>query len=87
MKYQEIIFVHDYNLPEGFDSLSVEEKVVYLAQWDFGTGEVFNDFRELTGLSGRSEDVGKYIFHSNVRLGYCSLFLKIEEKEGSTTRV
>lgn len=82
MPYQHVVFMQGEEAGEAFKMLnsSGEEAVIdYLAQWDYGEGEIAG----MTG-AGRNDDTyrsGKYLLSWNENFDYIGLEKVLSEKE------
>jgi hypothetical protein len=76
-KYQNVIFMQGDDAIEPLkilDDKGVEDAVEYLAQWDYGEGEVID---WPAGTNDDYEEVGEYIIMWNSRLGYIGMVKKM----------
>lgn len=76
MKYQ-ITFQCDYELPDNFFNWTVEAKIEYLSQWDYGDyHEPAQEKQNMFETISRQDD---YILIENRLFGYAALNIELQD--------
>lgn len=82
MKYIEIIYLAEWDIPDDFFYWTEEEMVDYMKQWDYGTESehCLSTYKnEPWGVSDKTYHKDDYVLAYNENMGYASLTRIITE--------